>query len=99
MQRQPTILCLASYYKGASFLTAAKALGARVLLLTREKNAAEPWPRESIDEVFLMPDLRRRPDILYAVSYLTRANAVDAIVPLDDYDLSLIHISEPTRPY
>ena len=71
----PTILCLASYYKGASFLTAAKALGARVLLLTREKNAAEPWPRESIDEVFLMPDLRRRPDIFYAVSYLTRANA------------------------
>ncbi len=87
MQRQPTVLCLASYYKGASFLTAAKALGARVLLLTREKNAAEPWPRASIDEVFLMPDLRRRPDILYAVSYLTRANAVDAIVPLDDYDV------------
>ena len=87
MQRQPTVLCLASYYKGASFLTAAKALGARVLLLTREKNAAEPWPRESIDEVFLMPDLCRRPDILYAVSYLTRANAVDAIVPLDDYDV------------
>ena len=87
MQRQPTVLCLASYYKGASFLTAAKSLGARVLLLTREKNAAEPWPRESIDEVFLMPDLRRRPDILYAVSYLTRANAVDAIVPLDDYDV------------
>ncbi len=87
MQRQPTVLCLASYYKGASFLTAAKALGARVLLLTREKNAAEPWPRESIDEVFLMPDLRRRPDILYAVSYLTRANPVDVIVPLDDYDV------------
>ena len=87
MQRQPTVLCLASYYKGASFLTAAKALGARVLLLTREKNAAEPWPRESIDEVLLMPDLRRRPDIFYAVSYLTRANPVDAIVPLDDYDV------------
>ncbi len=87
MQRQPTVLCLASYYKGASFLTAAKALGARVLLLTREKNAAEPWPRESIDELLLMPDLRRRPDIFYAVSYLTRANAIDAIVPLDDYDV------------
>jgi hypothetical protein len=87
MQHQPTILCLASYYKGASFLTAAKVLGARVLLLTREKNAAEPWPRESIDEVFLMPDLRRRPDIFYAVSYLTRSNAIDAIVPLDDYDV------------
>ncbi len=87
MQPQPTILCLAGYFKGASFLTAAKDLGARVLLLTRENIAAEPWPRESIDEVFLMPDLRRRPDILYAVSYLARANRIDAIVPLDDYDV------------
>ncbi len=87
MQHQPTILCLASYYKGTTFLTAAKALGARVLLLTRQKNEAEPWPRESIDELFLMPDLRRRPDIFYAVSYLTRANPIDAIVPLDDYDV------------
>jgi hypothetical protein len=88
MHDQPvTILCLASYYKGASFLTAAKALGARVLLLTREKNAGERWPRESIDEVLLMPDLRKRPDILYAVSYLMRGNRIDAIVPLDDYDV------------
>ena len=46
MHDQPvTILCLASYYKGTSFLTAAKSLGARVILLTREKNADEPWPR------------------------------------------------------
>lgn len=88
MDHQPvTILCLASYFKGSSFITAAKRYGARVLLLTREKNAGEPWPRQDIDEVFLMPDLRQRPDILHAVSYLTRANAIDAIVPLDDYDV------------
>ncbi len=88
MHDQPiTILCLAGYYKGASFLTAAKALGARVILLTREKNADEPWPRESIDELLLMPDLRRRPDIFYAVSYLMRGRRIDAIVPLDDYDV------------
>ena len=88
MHDQPvTILCLASYYKGTSFLTAAKALGARVLLLTREKNADEPWPREGIDELLLMPDLRRRPDTLHAVSYLMRGNRIDAIVPLDDYDV------------
>ncbi len=85
--RPVTILCLASYFKGTSFLTAAKALGARVLLLTREKNAGEPWPRESIDELLLMPDLRKRPDILYAVSYLMRERRIDAIVPLDDYDV------------
>lgn len=85
--RPVTILCLASYYKGTSFLTAAKSLGATVLLLTSEKNAGEAWPRESIDEVLLMPDLRARPDILYAVSYLMRGRRIDAIVPLDDYDV------------
>ena len=88
MQDKPvTILCLASYYKGASFLTAAKSLGARVLLLTRDKIAGDPWPRESIDQLHLMPDLRRRPDIFYAASYLMRGEHIDAIVPLDDYDV------------
>ncbi len=88
MSDQPvTILCLASYFKGASFMTAAKALGARVLLLTRDKTAGEPWPWDSIDVVHHMPDLRRRPDILYAVSYMMRGISIDAIVPLDDYDV------------
>jgi glutathione synthase/RimK-type ligase-like ATP-grasp enzyme len=82
-----TILCLASYFKGSSFLEAAKANGATVLLLTREKTAEEPWPAESIDERFLMPDLRRRPDIFNAVSYLARSRRIDRIVPLDDYDV------------
>jgi hypothetical protein len=88
MGDQPvTILCIASYYKGASFITAAKALGARVLLLTRDKIAAEPWPWESIDVVHRMPDLRKRPDVLYAVSYMMRGERIDRIVPLDDYDV------------
>lgn len=82
-----TLLCLASTFKGTSFLTAAKANGARVLLLTRQDLAEEHWPRESIDEVYLMPDLRKRPDIFYAVSFLMRSNRIDRIVPLDDFDV------------
>ena len=84
---QLAILCLASYFKGTTFLTAAKEAGARVLLLTKEKIKDEPWPREAIDEVFLMPDLSQRPDILFAVSYLMRAHNIVQIVPLDDYDV------------
>ena len=88
MSEQPvTILCLAGYYKGTNFLKAAKALGARVLLLTRENNAGEPWPYDSIDAFHLMPDLRKRPDIIHAVSYLMRGQPIDAIIPLDDYDV------------
>ena len=88
MSEKPvTILCLASYFKGTTFLTAAKALGCQVFLVTREKLADEPWPREAIDEIFLMPDLAKQPDITYAIAYLMRGVAVDQIVPLDDYDV------------
>ena len=86
-QQQVTILCLASYFKGTTFLSAAKRNGARVLLLTREKIKDEAWPMEDIDERFLMPDLSTRPDIIYGVSYLNRANDIAQIVPLDDYDV------------
>lgn len=85
--RPLTILCLASYYKGAAFIQAAKQLGCTVLLITREAMAEEPWPRESIDEIFMMPKLQTRPDILYAVSYLARSHPLDQVVALDDYDV------------
>lgn len=82
-----TILFLASYFKGSTALTAAKEAGCRVLLVTREKLKDEAWPRESIDELFLMPDLSKRPDIIYGVAYLMRQEQIEAIVPLDDYDV------------
>lgn len=85
--KPPTILCLASHYKGASFMQAAKKLGCTVLLIARESEAGEPWPRESLDEVFFMPDLRKRPDILYAVSYIARSHAIDQVIALDDFDV------------
>lgn len=87
MQQPVTILCLASYFKGTTFLTAARQNGARVLLVTREKLRDEPWPRDHINEVFLMPDIRKQPDITYGVSYLMRSNNIAQVVPLDDYDV------------
>jgi hypothetical protein len=56
----PIILAIASYFKGQEFLRETKRLGARVLLLTREKLKDAEWPMESVDERFLMPDLRNR---------------------------------------
>jgi biotin carboxylase len=86
---RPTLLALASYFKGQEFLREAKRLGARVLLLTREKLADAAWPMESVDERFLMPDLLRRDDVLHAVSYLARTEAIDRIVALDEFDLEM----------
>lgn len=82
-----TVLCLASYYKGAAFLRKAKELGCYVILLAKESLQDEDWPDDSIDERHYMPDLTRRPDIIYGVSYLARDRRIDRIVPLDDYDV------------
>ena len=93
-----TILCLASYFKGGAFLQAAKDAGLYVILITNEKFKDEPWPRESIDEFFDMPDLGRRPDIIHAVSYLARGRKIDLIVALDDYDVeTAAHLREHFR--
>jgi biotin carboxylase len=82
-----TILAISSFFKGEAFLRQAKREGARVLLLTEEKIAGENWPRESIDEVFLMPDLSKTQDVVHAVSYLCRSQGIDRIVALDEYDV------------
>lgn len=87
MPNDITMLCIASYFKGERFLQQAKQEGCRVFLLTEEKIANEKWPRESIDEVFLMPDLSKTQDVINAVSYLMRGNQIDRIIPLDEYDV------------
>ena len=71
-----TFLCLASYEKGHDFMREAKRQGARVFLITSLslKDAAQ-WPRESIDDIFYMPDQDKtwnRNDTLLAISHLAR---------------------------
>lgn len=87
-ERPFTFLCLASEYKGVPFILEAKRQGARVVLITAEECAGAPWPWDSIDIHFSMPSLSTQPDILYAVSYLTRGEKVDRIIALDDYDVA-----------
>jgi biotin carboxylase len=83
----PTILCLASYFKGNRFLEECHRQGCHLILLTTQKLGDEEWAREAIDEFYLMPDLAQQPDITYAVSFLARTRSIDCIVPLDDYDV------------
>lgn len=88
--RPLTILCLASYEKGAEFIRECKRQGCRVVLLTSESIADAAWPRESIDEMFLIPDKDKKwnlDDVIKGVSFLARKEIIDRIVPLDDFDL------------
>src|SRR5262249_23528258 len=84
-----TILCVSSYEKGQEFICEAKRQGWRVLLLTVEKLKDADWPRDHIDEVFLMPDLTERRQVINAVSYLARTVHLDRIVALDEFDIEM----------
>ena len=87
--RPVTILCLASYLKGQEFLRECKRLGCRVLLLTVERLRDAGWPRDHLDDVFYMPDLYHRKDVIHGVSYLARTERLDRIVALDEFDLEM----------
>ena len=86
-ERNPTILALASELKGLPFIEECKRQGCNVLVLMNERLKEEPWPWESIDEHFEMPDIRIQPDVTYGVSYLARDRHIDRIIALDDYDV------------
>ncbi len=84
-----TILCLASYEKGADFMRACKQAGCRVLLLTGANLAEAGWPRDALDDIFYVPDMYHRQDVIAGVSYLARTERIDRIVALDDFDVEM----------
>ncbi len=88
----PTILCLASYFKGGAFLEECKRLGCHTMLITSQDLEHEAWPRDAIDEFFVMPfaNLFKQPDITNAVSFLARTRKIDRIIALDDFDVETV---------
>ncbi len=84
-----TILCIASYVKGQEFIRECKRQGCTVFLLTTQALEHADWPRESIDEMFYIPDLYNRTDVVLGVSYMARSRPIHRVVPLDDYDVEM----------
>jgi biotin carboxylase len=85
--RPLTVLCLASDVKGHDFLRECRRQGCRVILVTRQMHADGDWPREAIDDMYFLPSLLDRDDLLKGVSWLARTTAFDRIVALDDFDV------------
>ncbi len=84
------MVCLASYHKGEEFMKEAKRQGCRVLLVTSQSLEDADWPRESLDNIFLMPDDKKSwklQDVLLGLSHLAKTERIDRIVPLDDFDV------------
>jgi biotin carboxylase len=85
-----TVLCLASYYKGVEFLEECKRQGCRTLLLTSHSLEHADWPRESVDNIFYVPDQDKTwklQDVLLGISHLAKTEVIDRVVPLDDFDV------------
>jgi biotin carboxylase len=89
-KKQLTVLCVSSYEKGFDFIRQCKDQGCRVLLLTSKSLDNAPWPKESIDEIFYIPDQNKEwnmRDVIYGVSFMARTEQIDRIVALDDFDV------------
>ncbi len=86
-----TFLCIATFFKGIDFIRACKDAGNTVYLITKKSLEHEPWPRDSIDEVFYVEHDTNTPEnlhiILQGLAYLKRSRQIDRIISIDDFDV------------
>ena len=81
------VICLASYFKGVDFIRECKRQGCGVILVTREKNAGEDWPRESIDELLTVPNNAGVDQFVHLVTQVARRVEVGQVFALEEYDV------------
>src|SRR3954454_6308903 len=85
--RSLNIICLATYFKGADFIRECKAHGCRVILITKEKVLKEDWPRESLDDVFAVPNDAGPALFIDLLAFLARRMKIDRVVALEEFDV------------
>ena len=93
--KAPTIICVASFFKGNDFIRECKRLGAAVVLLTREKLLDADWARESLDDLIAIPGKTSVQSYLTAATDVARQRQVLRVVALEEYDIvTAAHIRE-----
>ena len=85
--RPLTIVCLATYFKGADFIRECKEHGCNVVLITKEKMLREDWPRESLDDLIAVPNDAGPPLFIDLLAFLARKAKIDRIVALEEFDV------------
>jgi biotin carboxylase len=85
--RPLTLLCITTYEKGQEFMRECKSQGCRVILLTAEKLRDADWPRESLEDIFYLPETISLAEIVQSVTHLARTRKIDRIIALDEYDM------------
>jgi biotin carboxylase len=89
-ERSQRFLCITSYEKGHDFMRQLADLGIKPTLLTVEKHANSPWPREILEEVVTMPAGLTNQQIINTVSWMMRGRKFDRIVALDEFDMEIV---------
>jgi biotin carboxylase len=84
-----TLLCIATYRKGDEFLRECRRQGCRVLLVTDETLRDADWPRDAVDEFFYVRRDMPERDIRKGAAFVARAEHLDRIVALDDFDVEM----------
>ncbi len=91
MSKPLSILCLASFFKGNDFMRGAKAAGCTVYLVTSQKLEKKDWARESIDEIFFVPQDEvnnwNMAHVIGGLAHVMRSKRIDRMVSLDDFDV------------
>ena len=83
----PTILCIASFFKGNDFIRECRRQGARVALLTRAKLLNEQWAFEAIDDIVGIPGRSSVASYLMAATDVARHHQISRVVALEEYDI------------
>jgi len=84
---RPTIICIATFFKGNEFIRECKSQGAAVVLLTREKLATADWAHESLDDLIAISGKVTEQSYAAAVVRVMRQRNVKRIVALEEYDV------------
>ena len=85
--RPLNIVCLATYFKGADFIRECKANGCKVILITKEKMLTEDWPRDSLDDLFAVPNDAGPPLFIDLVAHLSKTLKIDRVIALEEFDV------------
>src|SRR5579859_5384203 len=86
----PRFLCMSTYEKGFDYLRQLAELGVKPTLLTVEKLANSPWPREILEELVTMPSKLTNEQILNTITWMARGRSFDRLTALDEFDMEII---------
>lgn len=86
-ERQQRILCFSTYEKGQDFMRECARQGCLVALLTVDDLRDADWPRDILEEIFIMPPHLTLAQLTNTVTYLARSRKFDRIVALDEFDM------------